>query len=82
MKKIYVIDRVEDGIATVICDDGGVLDVAADVLCDMHERDVFSAVELDGMLTDIVPMPDETKRRLAMARQMLDRLKQKNKKQN
>lgn len=82
MRKIYVLDRVECGIATVICDDGRVLDVAADALGDMSERDVFSAIEINGELTCVVRMPDETESRLMMARKMLDKLKQNNKKQN
>lgn len=75
--KIYVIDRIEEGIATVVCDEGGALNLPANTLLGMGERDVFSAREVDGELFDITPMPKETQRRMQEARNLLDKLKRK-----
>lgn len=78
--KIYVIDRIEEGIATVVCDDGDVFNVPQNILLGMRARDVFSACYTDGELTEITPMPEETQRRIKEARSLLNKLK--SKKQN
>ena len=80
MKKIYVLDRIEDGIATIVCDDGEAVNVSPDTLVNISVGDVFSADICDGKILDIEAMPDETIRRRQQARSMLSRLK--NKKQN
>ena len=80
MKKIYVLDRIEDGIATVVCDDGEAVNVSPLVLANISVGDVFRANICDGKILDIEAMPIETERRRQQARSMLSRLK--NKKQN
>lgn len=78
--KIYSIDKIEMGIATVVCDDDSVINVPENILMGMSERDVFSAVEINGRLTEITPMPEETKRRMEYARSILDKFKSKKQK--
>lgn len=78
--KIYSVDKIDEGIATVVCDDGGVFNIPAEILSGMTERDVFSAVEVNGNFAEITPMPEEKERRIKKARSLLDKFK--NKKQN
>lgn len=80
MKKIYVLDRIEDGIATIVCDDGEAINISPDALGDIAVGDVFSAVICDGGLLDIEPMPEETQKRRDSARSILNKFK--NKKHN
>ena len=80
MKKIYVLDRIEDGIATAVCDDGEAVNISPDILCGLNIGDVFCAEYKDGKLFDIVPNPDEAARRKEAARSILDKFK--NKKHN
>ena len=77
--KIYSVDKICEGIATVVCD-GGVFNVPENILLGMRERDIFSAVENDGRLEEITPMPEETKRRMEYARSMLNKFKSKKQK--
>ena len=77
MKLVYSIDRFEGDIAVVVCDDGRVLEINVEKLGDLRERDVFSADEVDGKLYDIIPLPEERERRLAAARERLNRFKAK-----
>ena len=77
MKLVYSIDRFEGDFAVVVCDDGRVLEINVEKLGDLRERDVFSADEVDGKLYDIIPLPEERERRLAAARERLNRFKAK-----
>ena len=78
--KIYSIDKIQEGIATVVCDDDRVLNVPENILLGMRERDVFSADEVNGRLTKITPMPEETQRRMEYARSILNKFKSKKQK--
>ena len=80
MKKIYVLDRIEDGVATVVCDDGEAINLSPDALLGISVGDVFSAELSDGALCDIVPDYEETERRGKVARSFLEKFK--NKKHN
>ena len=75
MRNIYSIDRIEGNIAVVVCDDGRVLNISRELLGNLVETDVFSAIESDGELDAIVSMPEERERRLKKARERLERLK-------
>lgn len=78
--KIYSVDKIYEGIATVVGDDESVFNIPENILCGMRERDVFSAVENDGRLEEITPMPEETQRRMEYARSMLNKFKSKKQK--
>ena len=80
MKKIYVLDRIEDGVATIVCDDGEAINLSPDVLVGLSIGDVFSAQLQDGVIYDIVPDYEETRRRGDVARSYLEKFK--NKKHN
>ena len=80
MKKIYVLDRIEDGIATIVCDDGEAINISPNVLANIEVGDVFGASICDGELLDIELMPEETKKRRDSARSILNKFK--NKKHN
>ena len=80
MKKIYVLDRIEDGVATVVCDDGEAINLSPDALLGLSIGDVFSAQIRDGVICDIVPDYAETERRRGVARSFLEKFK--NKKHN
>ena len=80
MKKIYVLDRIEDGVATVVCDDGEAINLSPDALIGISVGDVFSARIQDGVICDIVPDYEETERRRDVARSFLEKFK--NKKHN
>ena len=75
MKKIFSLDRFEGEYAVVVCDDGHTLEIERELFSGLVERDVFSAIESDGELSDITPMPEERDRRIAAARRRLDRFK-------
>lgn len=75
MKKIFSIDRFEGEYAIVVCDDGTVLEIKRETLRGLCERDVFSAMDNDGELCDITPMPQERDRRLESMRARLDKFK-------
>ena len=77
MRKIFSVDRFEGEYAIVICDDGEVLEVKREVISPLAERDVFSAIQKNGELKEILPLPDERDRRLASARSRLDKFKKK-----
>lgn len=77
MNKIYVLDRIEDGVATVVCDEGGSFNVSPESLYSISVGDVFMA-EFDGKkFSNITPMPNETQRRREYSRSMLARFKNK-----
>lgn len=80
MSEIFAVDRIENGIATVVSDGGEVLNFPENELGALKVRDVFSADILDGRLINITPMPEEKERRLNYARNMLDKFKQRKKK--
>ena len=80
MKKIYVLDRIEDGVATVVCDDGEAINLSPDSLVGIAIGDVFSAQLQDGVICDIVPDYEETERRRDTACSFLEKFK--NKKHN
>ena len=80
MKKIYVLDRIEDGVATIVCDDGDTVNINPDAILNMSVGDVFLARYEGGALYDIDAMPDETQRRKEKARSILNKFK--NKKHN
>lgn len=77
MKKIYVLDRIEDGVATVVCDDGEAINLSLDMISGLDIGDVFSAEYSGGALCDVIPMPEETQKRRNMARSILDKFKNK-----
>lgn len=74
MKKIYSVDRFEGEYAVVICDDESVLNIKRKELPDFCEGDVFGANIKNGILCDIVPMPEEREKREHEARERLQRL--------
>ena len=74
MKKIFSVDRIEGDIAVCISDDEDTVNVATSILGGMKATDIFSAEYENGMLTDIVPMPEERDRRLEANRARLKRL--------
>ena len=80
MKKIYVFERIEDGVATIVCDDGEAINLSPDALVGISVGDVFSAEFLGGVISDITPDLEETEKRRNAARSILNRLK--NKKHN
>ena len=75
MRKIYSVDRFEGDFAVVVCDDGTTLEIKREALGTLLERDVFSAIEECGELSDIIPMPEEREKRLAAAMEKLKRFK-------
>ncbi len=77
MEKIFSVDRFEGEYAIVVCDDGGVLEIKREIISGLAERDVFSAIEKNGELCEIVPLPEERERRLLSAKRRLDRFKNK-----
>ncbi len=77
MKRIFSVDRFEGEYAVLISDDGMTLEIKKEVISSLAERDIFSANEENGELTDIIPLPEERDRRLASARARLDRFKKK-----
>ena len=80
MKKIYVFERIEDGVATIVCDDGEAINLSPDALVGISVGDVFSAEFFCGIISDITPDLEETEKRRNAARSILNRLK--NKKHN
>ena len=80
MKRYYVFERIEDGVATVVGDCGEVINIAPDKLSALSIGDVFLAKYTDGVFSDIEPDVKETERRKAHARSILDKFK--NKKHN
>ena len=75
MRKIYSVDRFEGDFAVAVCDDGTTLEIKREALGTLLERDVFSAMEECGELSDIIPMPEEREKRLAAAMEKLKRFK-------
>ena len=79
MKTVFSIDRIEGQIAVCISDDDLTLYVPTSLLGDMRVRDVFCAKVVGETLTDVVPMPEERDRRIAVNRARLHALARRNK---
>ena len=79
-KKIFSFDRIEGEWGVCISDDNDVVDMPLNMLSGLAPLDVFSARIENGLLVDIIPMPDERDRRLSENRALLHALARRSKK--
>lgn len=80
MRKIFSLDRFEGDYAVCISDDDDKVDVPKALLEGFSQHDIFSAELEGGVISDIVPMPEERDERLKRNRERLRALVNRNKK--
>lgn len=79
MRKIFSVDRIEEDVAVCISDDDEQIDVPLSHIKPLGLHDVFSATVENGELKDMIPMPDEKKKRLSSNKERLKRLVERSK---